>query len=457
MKFLTKIMVLGLTLLFSSCGGGSGGSASGGGSSLTTLTMTSIDVSNADFVALAPTSNVVRTSSIDKFLKFFFSTAYADAETTDAVTVKADTVSPVFSKALIIKNFSIPFSLKNTGNQYLTMSGEFNGLQTTSGTTINCNLVISDYKMSGATTCLYTIKSDEKAVIPVAVIRDGNIDGYYDLHDSVYFAVNKLNGGYNIYKYYEGVVTSAKSSSTGQITNILSGEKAIFGYDATQGNGGPLIFGNVRRGWDIDTTPDRVMTYKQFVVFPRAPTEYGKRSFFLTMNDASSTAFSADFSIDCDNPMSLEDTAEHNYGSFWISTTNAKLCETFQVTNHNEPIAFRIVNTEGRWSAIKVSNNVLLGIVTIGGQKRLILNSIAEPSVATQNIGTTRTVTTEQKLLSVFDLDDVTSISTYSSGFIVNGIRNNVNVTRYYSTTNNAIVSLASAPIELKIKIATTK
>jgi len=457
-KSLLSVLFLFCAGLLVSCGGGGGGGSSGGvsgGASITALTMTSSNTSNADFVALAPTTDVVHASLLDRFLNSLFPSAYAVLETTDAVTVTGDTVAPVFSTPLVIKNFSIPFSLKNAGHQYLTMSGEFAGLQTASGVTINCNLVISDYKADGATTCIYTLKSDEAATIPVAVIREGNIDGFYDAHDSVYFAVNKTIGGYTLYKYYEGQISSAKTSTTGQITNILSGEKSIFGYDASQGSGGPLLFGNVQRGLDVSTTPDRVMTYKQFVVFPRISTDAGIRSSFFTMNDATSTSYSADFSIDCDNPTSLDDTADHTYGSFWISTTDAKLCETFQVTNHVEPIAFRIVNTEGSWSAIKVSNNKILGIVTIGGQKRLILDTIAGAGSATQNLGTTRSIVTTQKLSSTFDLDDVTSISTYASGFIVKGVKNSTNTTRYYNTTTNAVVSFARAPVELKRKIAT--
>mgnify|MGYP003347220135 CR=1 FL=1 len=93
--------------------------------------------------------------------------------------------------------------------------------------------------------------------------------------------------------------------------------------------------------------------------------------------------------------------------------------------------------------------------MTIGGQKRLILDTIAGAGSATQNLGTTRSIDTSQKLTSTFDLDDVTSISTYASGFIVKGVKNSTNTTRYYNTTTNAVVSFARAPVELKRKIAT--
>ena len=126
---------------------------------------------------------------------------------------------------------------------------------------------------------------------------------------------------------------------------------------------GPLIFGNVKRGLDYLTTPDRVIPYKQYVIFPKRPTPYGNQSVYFDLNDATSTTYVQEFSIDCDNPLDLMHIIEHSYGAFWISSTGGKLCEAYELIERPEMINFRIVNTEGAWSSIKISGDKLLGMV----------------------------------------------------------------------------------------------
>jgi flagellar basal body rod protein FlgG len=60
------------------------------------------------------------------------------------------------------------------------------------------------------------------------------------------------------------------------------------------------------------------------------------------------------------NPLDLMHITEHSYGAFWISSTGGKLCEAYELIERPEMINFRIVNTEGAWSSIKISGDKLM-------------------------------------------------------------------------------------------------
>lgn len=437
-KYLKYTMVTTSIVFLAACGGGGGG----GTTQSTKLNIAANSITQQEFVALTPTQGGTQNASLFKsFLNAIFPNAYAALETeSELVAITDEVVQPVFNKTIPIKNFSIPSNAR-TGTQLIAASGDFSNLTTTDGANVQCNVIVARVD-GGDATCVYKITTDESTVIPVAVIRDGNVDGYYKTGDSVYFVVNKKTGGYSVYRYLDGNVASVSTKNSGQITKMLVGDRSFYGFNENGQSSAEFIFGNAERGIDTGSAGDRIARYKGYITFPRLDTPYGIRSAYFLLDTAQSLGFSADFSIDCDNPQTLNNIAQHTYGAFWISTTGSKLCETYELVNRPEPIAFRIVNQSVQWSAIGVSDNVFVGIASVGGVNTLVIQDVEQNL---QSLTSTRTITLTQALSQV-DLDEAYALQKYAGGIVITGTKGSQVTTRYYNTKLKQLETFAIAP-----------
>ena len=423
--------------LLAACGGGGGGTTQSA-----KLSIAANSIVQKDFVALTPTQGPTQNASVFKqFINAIFPSAFAALEVeNELVAVDNEQVQPVFTKTIPIKNFSIPSNARG-GTQLLAASGDFSNLTATDGSSIRCNVIVAPINQGDAT-CIYNVAPDESTTIPVAVIRDGNVDGYYKNSDSVYFVVNKKTGGYTVYRYLDSEVKPVSTKNTGQITKMLTGDKSFYGFNENGQNTVDFIFGNAERGIDAGTSEDRIARYKGYVTFPRIDTPYGIRSGYFLLDTAQSLGFSADFSIDCDNPQTLNNIAQHSYGALWISTTGSKLCETYELINRPEPIAYRIVDQSAQWMAISVSDDVFFGIANIGGINTLVINDL---ELNLQSLTSKRSITLMQSLPQV-DLDEAYALQRYAGGVAITGIKASQSAIRYFNTKTKQLETFVNAP-----------
>jgi hypothetical protein len=440
---LAPVVVAALT----ACGGGGGG----GAPQNTSLGITATNIKQADFVALAPTDRPTQTASLLKrFLNVLLPKAYADQAVEEMVAVKDNVVVSAFSLAIPIKDFSIP-SAARTGKQYIAVTGDFGDVTTGDGKKIGCNVIVASVE-GGEASCVFKIASDESSTIPVAVFREGNVDGYFNSADAVYFVVNKQTGGYTLYRYYDGSTSIAKTSNTGKITKMIVGDRSFFGFDETGGSAASFIFGNVGRGFREGVTFDRIARFKGYVTFPTRATDYGNQSTYFMLDTAQSLVFSPEFSIDCFNPSSLANVASHSYGAFWISAADGKLCEVYELVSRPEPIAFRIVNDSANWLAIQVADDVLIGVASVGGANTLMIQQVA-PNL--QSLTSARSIDLTQRLAEV-NLDEVVKLRRYAGGIAILGTKGGQSVTRYYNTKTRQLETFSTPPALLSDVVEVT-
>ena len=433
--------------LVAACGGG-GSSTSTGGAGVQTLALSNPNISSKNYVSLAPSAAVTQLGFLDRLIGLFLPSAYATGEYAQLVTEDTSgVVEKIFTTPLIIKNFDIP-SVDRNGSSYLVFSGTFS-VNADTGALITCNLIAASIAGDTSSKCLYSIGTDESSTIPVATIRDGNVDGYLEDFDSIYFSINKSSQGFSIYKYDGLGVAKISTSATGKITKIKKGDRGIFGYDDTLSST-TLIFGNNKRGLDINSDLiDRPLFYKGFALYPFRQIDAGSgsvdQSVFFDLNKVTTTTYSSDFSINCKNPTSEFSSATHSYGIIWISSDNQRLCEAYELAARPEPIAFRILDTTGAWSHIKVSNNIIVGVANFSGTTKLIIDNI---SAGLTSLGQSRSVDLTN-YLGLADLDAVSSIDYYPNGISINGIKNSLPAVRYYNTTSKSFETLVAEPLKI--------
>lgn len=443
-----------LAVLLTACGGGGGsGGSSGSGAGIQSLSLSNPNISTKSYASLAPSTAVTQLSFLNRLINFFLPSAYAVGEDAQLVTEDSSgVVEKIFSAPLIIKDFDLP-SVDRNGSSYLVFSGVFS-VNTSTGTSITCNLIAASITGDTSPKCIYSINSDESSTIPVATIRDGNVDGYLEDFDSIYFAINKSSQGFSVYKYDGSTVSKISTSAVGKITKIKKGDRGIFGYDDTL-NSMTLVFGNNKRGLDITSDLiDRPLFYKGFALYPFRQVDVGSgpvdQSVFFDLNKVTTTTYVSEFSINCKTPTSENTSATHSYGVIWISSDNQRLCEAYELTARPEPIAFRILDTTGLWSHLKISNNVLVGIANFSGTTKLIIEDI---SAGLTSLGQTRSIDLTNDLASA-DLDSVSSIDYYPNGIAINGIKNSLPVVRYYNTTSKTFETLVSEPLTIIERVA---
>lgn len=377
----------------------------------------------------------------DLIIKPAFASDITTAESHDLLQIdESGTVSDALTIALPIVDFAIPPE-KIESKIPIILSGDFTNISTTSGETISCNVIWID-PINNKSVCLYTITDDESPLIPVTTTREGNVDGYYSDNYISYWVINNISGGYHLYRYDGSNISIIIDSSIGQITNLIAGDKSIFGYDAVNNNG-QAFYGNPTRGIDKWTMSDLPGFYDGYIFF-NTTGQYGPSSFFINLDNATGTSFVQEFSIDARSPSSDSYIANHSYGAFWITSDTKKLCEVFKFVNRPETIGFRYIDNN-TWVSIAISDDFLGGIVNFGSGNRLVICSI-EPGI--QALGSSRTLNLSVKESTV-NIDSITSISRYSNGFIIKGIKDNVSVVRYWNTKISALETLESEPVEL--------
>lgn len=427
----------------------SGGSDGGDAPQAVALSISQTDITNKGAVALTPDSGALNPSARARGSRALLS---SPGEDSIAVSMDASgTVEPVYSTPLAIKSFSIPTEIRQ-GEQYMAASGIFTDVPTPEGDTIDCNVVAGSLSGTDELVCLYSAgPEDDPTIIPVAVIRDGSSDGYLETSESVYFAINKLAGGASVFKYNDGLIRQVGHVQNGRITKFLRGAMAIFGYDES-GASGSYVFGSERRSLQRGTIGDTPLFYKHYILYPMRPVdrddEVSNQSMVFDLNESSSTNFADEFSIDCKNPASIEQSAVHDFGVFWISSDDSKLCEAYEPVNRPENLLYRIVDEQGLWSQIRISNNVLVGIVTLGGETRLIIDDTI-PS-GDRGLGDDRVIDTSNKL-PLADLDSVVSIADYPQGVLIEGEKDSQTAVRYFNTQTKTFDSSPDPDAALRI------
>lgn len=412
------------------------------GSAVVNLNMVKRSLSDTKSIALTESINISNLSLLDNIIKYVINPIYASSNSTmEQISIDEDNnVSKIYSEGIDIKDFSIPRTSRS-GDQFIVISGRFDNILTSNGDTMNCRVILADLETENKTKCMMKMDSNQRDEIPVAIIRDGNIDGYYENNDSLYFVVNYTEDGFAVYKSNGETVEEVYKADSGKITKIYTGDKALFGYDETISTGSPLIWGSVSKEPlnNIPVLNDRVLYYKGFVLMPGD----GSGSVFFNLNNSTSTSYSRDFSINCKTPINETYSAEHSYGVFWISSDSSILCEAFELINRPEPIAYRYVDQTGQWIDINTSNGMIMGIVKIGAETRLIYDTISDGA---QSLGSSRTIDLTNRM-NEFNLDEVTSVENYLDGFVVIGQKNSVGEKKYYNSSTKSIITPSSADI----------
>jgi hypothetical protein len=448
-----KFLSIALACLFiHGCGGGDSDASNSLGTSnqtsVSTLNLTSTSIAGKKFLSLSPSTPSTSLSFLDRIIDFMLPSAFADSEELEAITESSDgSTEKVFDQNLTVTGFSLPSS-NNSGISYGVFSGAFSVINS-NNEPINCGVIIASIDASTSTKCIHIIESGNLPLIPVATIRDGNVDGQLEDFDSVYFVTNGSEGGFKVHKFNGTDVRVVLNSIDGKITKLMHGQFGLYGFDDVTGSG-KFIFGNAARGLDYtEDIIDRPLFYKGYILYPFREVDFGDRisnqSVFFDLNRVTSTTFVEDFSIRCSTPLSTQYSAAHDYGVFWISSADGKLCEAYELTGRPEKIAYRIINDSATWSQLKVSNNQLVGVAIFSGETRLIIDSIDS---GLQNLAQSRSIDTTDKK-AIAELDEISSLSYYSSGITIEGTLNNNPITRYFNTETGLFEIPTGNPVEI--------
>lgn len=460
MKKIYMCVLASTVMLFTACGGGGGGS-SAGSSSNTVLSFQNQDLTTMNSVALTKNNIPIASARSSKIMSSkVYTSAKAVSDTNESTIVAEDTVDiyPIYPVTLDIDYFALPTVIRG-GATYLVTSGGFN-VTNEDDNNITCNVLVSDYDGSTNVKCLYSVNDDESTVIPVAVIRDGWVDGDLEDFDSVYFVVNKLSGGFTVYKYNGTSLYPVESSDSGKITELLYGQYAIFGYDGT-GSSASIIFRNEQNvleviDGDIAGIPDvsKPLIYKYLAMYlDRDTVDYGIQPLVFDLDQSASTTYSPSVTVDCKVSLANNSNANHNHGVIWISNDNLKLCEAYELDRGTPTqLAFRFLDQSATWESIKISNDVLVGIATFSGTQRLIVEPIDFTLQASYPIDKSAKVYDFNNELVNANLDSVTSLQYYIDGIVINGIKDGFDAVRYCNTSSGDCIfeTLSTPPIILE-------
>ncbi len=414
-KFLLNfktLTFLSIFLLLSSCGGSSGAAASiplatplaFSGENLSVMNSVAVtedEISGATSVSSSriykQKNSKVAGSKSNFFLRDLFSNllliepAYAQQNNLSSTTIiTEDTVMtyPIFPVELDVDYFAMPTAIR-TGNTYLAISGDFN-VTNQAGNSIRCNVLVSDFYGSQNLNCLYVRNANDSNEIPLAVIRDGSIEGSYENFDSVYFVVNKKNGGFVVYKYNGTTTSAVLSSPDGKITKLLSGKSAILGFDLS-GATDKLIFGNNSHnlGSGLESFNgntaglihlNKPINYKYLAVYiDRVTDGSGIQPLFFDLDFTTITTYTpTEVTTNCPTSPEEGTQAVHNKGIIWISEDKTKLCEAYERDNPDPPIqlTYRFLDQSAAWENVAISNETLVGIASFSGVNRLIIEPI---------------------------------------------------------------------------------
>ena len=461
LNFRTPIF-LSIFLLLSSCGGSSGAAAvtplafSGENLSImNSVAVTQDEISGATSVSSSriykQKNNKVAGSKSNFFLRDLFSylvliePAYAQQNNSSSTTIiTEDTVMtyPIFPVELDVDYFAMPTAIR-TGNTYLAISGDFN-VTNQAGNSVRCNVLVSDFYGSKNVNCLYVSNANDSNEIPLAVIRDGSTEGDYENFDSVYFVVNKKNGGFVVYKYNGTTTSAVLSSPDGKITKLLSGKSAILGFDLS-GATDKLIFGNNSFDEGVKLSNgntlglihlNKPINYKYLAVYiDRVTDGSGIQPLFFDLDFTTITTYTpTEVTTNCPTSPEEGTQAVHNKGIIWISEDKTKLCEAYERDIPTPPLelTYRFLDQSATWENVAISNETLVAIASFNGVNRLII----EPIEFTLNVNATPVASNynfNDKLISA-DLDSATSLEHYANGIIIRGVKNGINVSRYCDT-----------------------
>lgn len=427
-----------LTLLISSfvivaCGGGSSGSGVGKTTTKLGFSAESLDGKKSVAREISPDEPVVANGqSVTR--------AVNSGGGERARLIAEDVVGAlksVFPVDLNVTEFSVPVEIRD-GITYLAAAGDFQ-VPKPDGELMDCTILISQLDGKNPVECLFAAGLDVSPVVKTAVIREGNYEGDVDSNDSVYWTTNLVGGGFSINKYGDSGYSTLYESDTGKVTELLYGEYAIFAYDST-GESERFVFGNeaneviARNGtsdYFIEHT-ERPVLFKNYVIYPVRNTPAGIRSGAFMMGNATIISFGEESSINCGGPSSQEFAVSHITGTVWISAEFEHLCEVYEINNgESERLGLRFLNDDASWRAVKISNQVMVGIAEFNDDvTRLIVEDLGVDIPSNE---TSREVSLVD-WKDVASLDTVVALSTYIDGIIIEGTKAGKSVTRYCET-----------------------